>query len=50
MRCVAVAVPGAPAPLAISLSGPAARMSEELVQRAVPLLTDAAAALARDLA
>jgi len=50
VRCVAVAVPDAPAPLAISLSGPAARMSEDLVQRAVPLLKEAGKALARDLA
>ena len=50
VRCVAVSVPDVPATLAISLSGPAARMTPELVQRAVPLLTDAGEALSRDLA
>jgi IclR family transcriptional regulator, acetate operon repressor len=36
--------------LALSVSGPAARMSDELVQQAVPLLQRAAASLAEDLA
>ena len=49
VRCVAVAVPDAPAKLAISVSGPATRMSEALVQRAVPLLARAASALSTDL-
>lgn len=49
VRCVAVAVPDAPARLAMSVSGPAARMTDELVERAAPLLTDAAAALSADL-
>ena len=50
VRCVAVAVPDAPSRIAMSVSGPAARMTEQLVERAVPLLTGAAAALAKDLA
>ena len=50
MRCVAVAVPDAPSRIAMSVSGPAPRMTEQLIGRAVPLLTEAAAALAKDLA
>jgi IclR family acetate operon transcriptional repressor len=42
VRCVAVAVPGSAVKLALSVSGPATRMSEELVGLAVPLLRDAA--------
>ena len=38
VRCVAVPVPGALGPLGISVSGPAPRMTAELVERAVPLL------------
>jgi len=49
VRCVAVAVPDAPSPLAISVSGPAPRMTEALVAQAVPLLTQAAEALSHDL-
>lgn len=50
VRCVAVNVPGGAVRLALSVSGPAARISDELVQQAVPLLQRAAAALADDLA
>jgi IclR family transcriptional regulator, acetate operon repressor len=49
VRCVAVAVPDAPSPLALSVSGPAPRMTESLVERAVPLLVEAGAALSEDL-
>jgi len=49
VRCVAVAVPGGPAQMAISISGPVTRMTDELVARAVPLLQKAVAALAADL-
>jgi IclR family acetate operon transcriptional repressor len=49
VRCVAVAVPNAPARLAMSISGPAARMSQALVNRAIPLLTSTAADLSADL-
>jgi len=50
VRCVAVAVPGVRAHLALSVSGPAGRMSPETVERAVPLLTAEGAALAAELA
>jgi IclR family transcriptional regulator, acetate operon repressor len=50
VRCVAVNVPDAPARLALSVSGPATRVTEEFVQRAVPLLTKAGKALSEDLA
>lgn len=49
VRCVAVSVPEAPARLAISVSGPATRMNQDLVERAVPLLGAAGQALSRDL-
>ena len=49
VRCVAVAVPDTPTRLAISVSGPAGRMTEELVGRAVPLLTRAGRELSADL-
>lgn len=49
VRCVAVALADSHLPLAMSISGPAPRMTDELVERAVPVLTRAAAALARDL-
>lgn len=49
VRCVAVAVPNVSSRLAISVSGPAERMTEEVVNRAVPLLNKAGAALAVDL-
>ena len=47
--CVAVAVPDAPSPIALSVSGPAPRMAKDVVERAVPLLTDAATRLSQDL-
>ncbi len=50
VRCVAVAVPRAPSQIALSVSGPATRMTDDLVARAVPLLTDAARRLSDDLA
>ena len=49
VRCVAVAVVGSPVALALSVSGPAPRMTAELVDRAVPLLQDVSAGLAADL-
>lgn len=49
VRCVAVPVPDLPTRLAVSVSGPATRMTEDLVQRAVPLLTKAGKELAADL-
>ena len=50
VRCVAVALEDAPLPLALSVSGPAPRMTAELQNRAVPALTRAAAGFAADLA
>jgi IclR family acetate operon transcriptional repressor len=49
VRCVAVGVGEGPAPAAISISGPTARMTDELVERAVPQLRAAADALAAEL-
>jgi IclR family acetate operon transcriptional repressor len=49
VRCVAVAIPDAPPRLAVSVSGPATRMTEDAVARAVPLLTEVATALGREL-
>lgn len=49
VRCVAVSVPGAPARLAISVSGPQGRMSDALVERAVPMLHAAGSELSADL-
>jgi IclR family acetate operon transcriptional repressor len=48
VRCVAVGVPGA-APMAVSVSGPAARVTDELVAIAVSALREAAAELGRHL-
>ena len=50
VRCVAVPVVGGPSSIAISVSGPTARMTHELVDRAVPLLSAAADGLSADLA
>jgi IclR family transcriptional regulator, acetate operon repressor len=49
VRCVAVPVPDAPSRLALSISGPAGRMTEDLLQQAVPFLTQAAKAFSNDL-
>jgi IclR family transcriptional regulator, acetate operon repressor len=49
VRCVAVLVLGAPARMAMSISGPAPRMTDALVERAVPVLLSSAQALAADL-
>jgi IclR family transcriptional regulator, acetate operon repressor len=46
VRCIAVPVPGAPTPTAISVSGPAQRMGADFDERAVPLLLKAAALVA----
>ncbi|MGC1208329.1 MAG: IclR family transcriptional regulator [Ornithinimicrobium sp.] len=50
VRCVAVQVPDVPTRLAISVSGPATRMTEEVIAKAVPLLQAAGQNLSRDLA
>jgi IclR family acetate operon transcriptional repressor len=49
VRCYAVAVPGAPTPTAISVSGPVSRMDEEFGRRAVLLLRRTAEAIASEL-
>ena len=50
VRCVAVAVSDTATRIAISVSGPAPRMTTDMVRRAVPTLNRTAAALAADLA
>lgn len=49
VRCVAVAVPDAPSKLGLSISGPSSRVTDDLVARAVPLLTRAARDLSEEL-
>ena len=49
VRCVAVALPAGALRLALSISGPAPRMTDELLDDAVPLLQRTAARLAADL-
>ncbi|MEQ3549472.1 IclR family transcriptional regulator [Pseudonocardia nematodicida] len=49
VRCVAVALEG-PLPAAISISGPTTRMTDDLVDAAVPQLRRAAEALVADMA
>ncbi|WET77795.1 IclR family transcriptional regulator [Amycolatopsis sp. QT-25] len=38
VRCVAVAVPGAPVPAAVSVSGPSGRLTREAVERIAPVV------------
>jgi len=49
VRCVAVAVPGEGEPLAVSTSGPTARMSDDVVARVVPWLTEVAQQIADEM-
>ncbi|GAA4859979.1 IclR family transcriptional regulator [Pseudonocardia benzenivorans] len=49
VRCVAVAVPGRAPRAAVSISGPSPRMSDALIQQAVPLLRRAAEGVAGEL-
>ncbi len=49
VRCVAVPVAAMDFPMAVSVSGPAARMTPELVARAIPLLADASRRLVVEL-
>jgi IclR family acetate operon transcriptional repressor len=42
VRCIGVAVPGTPQPMALSMSGPSARVDDELVARAHRVLGEAA--------
>ena len=41
VRCVAVSLPQAPSRLGISVSGPATRMTDEVIARAIPLIRHA---------
>ena len=50
VRCVAVAVPGSTLRLAMSVSGPAPRMTDDLLADAVPVLQEAARSLGSELA
>lgn len=49
VRCVAVAIPDTSSRLALSVSGPAGRVTDQLVERAVPLLTEVGKALSAEL-
>ncbi|WP_245833910.1 IclR family transcriptional regulator [Streptomyces aidingensis] len=49
VRCIAVSVPGSPTPAAISVSGPAGRVTEAATEKLVPLLQDVARALSDSL-
>src|ERR1700761_1802226 len=50
VRCFAVAVPDAPAALAVSASGPTARMTDDAALRIVPALTEIAAEVSKTIA
>jgi IclR family acetate operon transcriptional repressor len=49
VKCLAVSVPGAPAPAAISVSGPEARMSRLAIREVLPLMRTVAHDLAAEL-
>jgi IclR family transcriptional regulator, acetate operon repressor len=49
VRCVAVVVPGYLPRAAVSVSGPVTRMTDELIERALPYLHDGARRIADDL-
>ena len=49
VRCFAIAIPNAPTPAAISVSGPVSRVDKSFADRAVPLLREAALAISQDL-
>jgi IclR family transcriptional regulator, acetate operon repressor len=50
VRCVALTVPDAARPMALSMSGPLTRMSDDVIDRAVPILSHAAAKIGAELA
>ena len=50
VRCFSMAVPDAPTPTAVSVSGPISRVDEAFGERAVPLLRTAAEAISAELA
>ncbi len=49
VRCVAVKIPNVSSRIAFSISGPAPRMTQDLIDRAVPLLVNAAEDLSAEL-
>lgn len=49
VRCVAVVVPDAPQPMALSMSGPLTRMGDDVVSKAVSVLRDTAAEISAEL-
>ena len=49
VSCVAVPLPGTPTRGAVSISGPSARMTDDVVRRAIPMLVETASALAKEL-
>jgi IclR family acetate operon transcriptional repressor len=49
VRCFAMAVPNAPTPTAISVSGPVSRVDEHFADKAVPVLREAAEAISLEL-
>jgi IclR family acetate operon transcriptional repressor len=49
VRCVAVEVPGSPQPMALSMSGPTTRMTDETIRDAVPVLREAADRIAAEI-
>ncbi|WP_238015720.1 IclR family transcriptional regulator [Dactylosporangium sp. AC04546] len=50
VSAIAVALPGTPARGALSISGPQARMGDDVLHRAVPMLVNTARTLSRELA
>jgi IclR family transcriptional regulator, acetate operon repressor len=50
VRCIALAVPGAPRPVALSMSGPLTRMSDAAIDKAAPLLRETAAKISAEIA
>jgi IclR family acetate operon transcriptional repressor len=49
VRCFSMAIPSAPTPTAISVSGPAARVDDAFAERALPLLRRAVAEIAHNV-
>ncbi|WP_026341447.1 IclR family transcriptional regulator [Actinomadura atramentaria] len=49
VRCVAVPLAGAPAPTALSVSGPSVRMTRDAVSTVVPVMRDIAGRFAKEL-
>jgi IclR family acetate operon transcriptional repressor len=49
VRCFAMAIPNAPTPAAISVSGPVSRVDQAFADKAVPLLREAAQVISEEL-